>query len=107
MHHNEAESLSICLCNIDFWNQRTEIDQLDHQRLCLSNITNDFPLFAPKRGCVNQNEAEGVGICPCTIDFWNQRTEIERNHWVPQLTKITNFPYICPQNEAEGPGIRP
>jgi hypothetical protein len=32
---------------------------------------------------MHQNEADGVGICPRNIDFWNQRTEIDQNHWVP------------------------
>ena len=82
MYQNEAKGLVILLCDIDFWNQYTEIDQY-HQRPCLSKLTNDFPLFAQKRGCMHQNEADGVGICPRNIDFWNQRTEIDQNHWVP------------------------
>jgi hypothetical protein len=84
MHQNEADGLVIRPCNIDFRNQRTQIDH-DDQRLCLSKLTNDFTLFAPKRGCMHQREAEGLGIyiCPCNIDF-----EIS----APKLTKITGFP---------------
>jgi hypothetical protein len=82
MHQNEAEGLGIRPPNIDFWNQRTEIDQ-DHQRLCLSKLTDDFPLFAPKRGCMHQKEAESLSIAPVTSNF---------EFSAPKLTKIIGFP---------------